>query len=278
MPESPHAVVLGVAQDGGHPHPGCRRPCCVGNRVTPHLTTCVAVVDGSEAWLLDAGPDLPRHLGRLADREARLAGVVLTHAHIGHYTGLMFLGREAMNTSALPVWAAPRMTAFLEENRPWNQLIADGNIDLRRIQGKIELSLDVSAETFPVPHRNEYSENLGICITGPAATLLYVPDTDGWDDWPTGIEEYVATVDIALLDGTFFDDAELPGRDMRSIAHPTVTDSLHRFSQIDAGDRRKIHFTHLNHSNPLLRSDSDEYTQVVRAGFAIASENQVFEL
>jgi pyrroloquinoline quinone biosynthesis protein B len=190
----------------------------------------------------------------------------------------MFLGKEAVNASALPVWAASRMEAFLEDNGPWNQLIAEGNVDLRQVQGPIELSRRIAAETFPVPHRDEYSETLGIRITGPTASLLYVPDTDGWEGWAPDIEEHIGSVDVAFLDGTFFSKTELPDRDMRSIAHPTVTDSLHRFSEMDAGDRRKIHFTHLNHTNPLLRSDSDEYTRVVRAGFAIATENQLFEL
>jgi len=278
MPDEPYAQVLGIAQDGGHPQPGCRRPCCVRPGVTPHLTTCVAVIDGGVAWLLDAGPDLPRHLDRLHEREVSLGGILLTHAHMGHYTGLMFLGREAMDTSNLPVWAAPRMVSFLESNGPWDQLVTAGNIDLRVLQGPLRLSPRIRVDSFPVPHRGEYSETLGFRVTGPRASLLYVPDTDGWAGWEMPVEGHLESVDIAFLDATFFTREELPGRDMAMIAHPPVIDSLRRFAELGDGERKKIHFTHLNHTNPLLRSGSDEYTRVLRAGMMVATERQLIDL
>ena len=42
---------------------------------------------------------------------------------MGHYSGLMHLGREAANTSKVPVYAMPRMLEFLAKNGPWNQLL-----------------------------------------------------------------------------------------------------------------------------------------------------------
>lgn len=277
-PATPHAVVLGIAQDGGHPQPGCRLPCCHGPGISPHLTTCIAVVDGDDAWLLDAGPDLPRHIGLLDSLDIAVAGILLTHAHMGHYTGLAFLGKEAMDTSGLPVWAAPRMAAFLESSGPWQQLLTAGNIDLRGLEGTIALSPLVTVAAFPVPHRDEYSETVGFRVSGPQATLLYVPDTDSWDGWETDIEEHLKAIDIAFVDGTFFSSDELPGRDIASIVHPTVTSSLRRFSALDAAEHAKIHFTHLNHTNPLLRHDSDEYTHVIRSGLAVAAEGQIVHL
>lgn len=246
--------------------------------MSPHLTTCLAIVDGNDGWLLDAGPDLPRHVGRLSERGITLAGILLTHAHIGHYTGLAMLGREAMDVADMPVWAAPRMAAFLQSNGPWDQLVKAGNISLRSVENSVHLSPRLSAAAFPVPHRDEYSETVGIRIAGPSASLLYVPDTDGWDGWETSIEEHLGNVDIAFLDGTFFSGDELPGRDMTAIAHPSVTDSLRRFSALPPAERAKVHFTHLNHTNPLLRGDSDEYMRVVRSGLAIADEGQIVML
>ncbi len=278
MAAEPYALVLGVAQDGGHPQPGCRRDCCVGPEVSPHLTTCVAVIDEGRFWLLDAGPDLPRHLARINTLGVELAGVLLTHGHIGHYAGLAFLGREAMNATRLPVWAAPRMSAFLAANVPWSRLITAGNIEVRRLDGPISLGARVQAEAFPVPHRDEYSETVGWRVTGSRRSLLYVPDTDGWDGWESPIEEYLATVDRALLDGTFFSRNELDHRDQAAIAHPTVTESLLRFVALDDTERSKILFTHLNHTNPLLRPDSDEYIRVFRSGMEVATEGDIFEL
>ena len=273
---STRAVVLGVAQDGGHPQPGCRRPCC--SDTTGHNTTCVGIVDGDRAWLLDAGPDFVAHLDLLGKTD--LQGIFLTHGHIGHYTGLMYLGREAMNTLLLPVWAAPRLADFLAKNGPWEQLVAAGNIDLRTMPpgDKVALSPQVSVQSFPVPHRGEYSETVGYRVTGPERTLIYVPDTDSWDGWESPVEAHISDCDIALVDGAFFDTEELPDRDMAEIAHPLVTDSLKRFSALDEADRTKIRFTHLNHTNPLLDRSSTASTMVARAGMAVATEGDIIDL
>jgi pyrroloquinoline quinone biosynthesis protein B len=238
------------------------------------------VIDDGRAWLLDAGPDFREHLARLDTAGVELAGILLTHGHIGHYSGLMYLGREVMNMAGLPVWAAPRLAGFLRTNGPWEQLTACGNIDLRAIDlsATIELSDGLRVDAFDVPHRDEYSETVGFRVVGPTATLLYVPDTDGWEGWDPPIETYLSDVDVALLDATFFDGDELPGRDIREIAHPLVIDSLSRFGELDGADRDKIRFTHLNHTNPLLDPESDALVRVARAGMNVAAEGDTFEL
>ncbi len=271
-----YAVVLGIAQDGGHPQPGCDRTCC--RDTAGHLTTCVAVVDEGRAWLLDAGPDFRQHLRRLDGVE--LAGVLLTHGHVGHYTGLMYLGREAVNADHLPVWAAPRLAEFIAENGPWEQLVTAGNIDLRVLDpgGTVQLTPRVSVKSFPVPHRDEYSETVGYRVQGATRSLIYVPDTDSWDGWEPSVETHLRDCTAALIDATFFDATELPDRDIAAIAHPLVSDSLRRFAPLDDRERAKIHFTHLNHTNPLLNPASNEYIAVARAGMSVAAEGDVFEL
>lgn len=277
---SPHVSVLGVAQDGGHPQPGCTRSCCAGTDVEPHLTTCVAVVDAGRGWILDAGPDFRQHLALLDRSGVELAGILLTHGHIGHYTGLMYLGREAMDADSLPVWAAPRLAEFLRSNGPWEQLANNGNIDLRTIRPAAPTTLTerVTVTAFTVPHRDEYSETVGFKVSGPTASVLYVPDTDGWEAWDPPVEDHIAGSDIALLDATFFDSAELPNRDIKQIAHPLVVDSLARFGSLPDGERAKIRFTHLNHSNPLLDRYSDASIRVARAGMAVAAEGDIYQL
>lgn len=278
MAPGPRVLVLGIAQDGGHPQPGCELPCCRGIDVKAHLTTCVAVIDGQRGWLLDAGPDFPQHLQRLNAAAVELAGIMLTHGHVGHYTGLMYLGREVMNTKALPVWAAPRLAAYLRGNGPWEQLAAVGNIELIEMRASVALTNSVRIEPFDVPHRDEYSETVGFRIVGPNASVLYVPDTDGWENWSPSVEERVGEVDVALLDATFFDADELPTRDFSEIGHPLVVDSLTRFGVLSHNNRAKIRFTHLNHSNPLLRPTSEEFIRVTRAGMRVASEGDVYPL
>ena len=117
-------VVLGVVQDGGCPHVGCVKPCCQRARDTKaeHLRSAMGITDPSEGrcWLMDATPDLPRQLYELQHAtELAFSGVLLTHAHIGHYTGLMYLGKEGLNGRRVPVYVMPRMRSFIEKNGPW---------------------------------------------------------------------------------------------------------------------------------------------------------------
>ena len=50
---------------------------------------------------------------------------------MGHYSGLLFLGKEALGGQSVPVFALPRMRQFLRNNGPWEQLISEKNIALR---------------------------------------------------------------------------------------------------------------------------------------------------
>ena len=88
------AVVLGIAQDGGVPHIGCRQPLCVAARRDPsrrHRVACLGLIDeaSGERFLIDATPDLASQIdsvqgGRaLANAKRPVDGILLTHAHIG---------------------------------------------------------------------------------------------------------------------------------------------------------------------------------------------------
>jgi pyrroloquinoline quinone biosynthesis protein B len=88
----------------------------------------------------------------------------------------------------------------------------------------------------------------------------------------------IAQVDVAYLDATFFDQGELPGRDMSTIPHPMIVHSMERFSSLPDPERKKIHFIHLNHSNPALWADSEASHEVSRRGFRIAVEGEIEEL
>lgn len=293
MARSPAVHILGIAQDGGVPHIGASSP-ARGNPSPRRSAACLGIADpvSGERWLIDATPDIKDQLamfdkGLSADPEFSLpsppAGILLTHAHVGHYLGLAWLGREMWNTPALPVYAMPRMAAFISGNLPWSDLVRRENISLRPLQGNVPLALNerVSVVPLPVPHRDEYSETVGFRIVGPERSLLYIPDIDRWEDWDVQgvrIEEQVAMVDLALLDGTFFSGAELPGRDMTKIPHPAVAGSLERFAPLPEGERQKIRFIHLNHSNPLLDPAAPERRLVEDAGFGVAEEGDVISL
>ena len=250
------AILLGTAQDGGVPQAGCYCPRCLIARADPvgrRWVACLALVDHTshQSWLIDATPDLREQLHALHERapDCPLSGIVLTHAHTGHYAGLIHLGREAWNTHRLPVFASARMAAFLRENAPWSQLVASDNVEMRvlSIAREVQLNPRLSLLAVPVPHRDEFSDTLAFVVRGPSRRLFYCPDIDGWDGWDLDLRHLLAGMDAALLDGTFFSANELPGRDLHAIPHPLVTDTARRLAGVDC----EVRLIHLNHSNPL---------------------------
>ena len=280
------AIVLGIAQDGGVPHIGCREERCEAARRDPsrrERVACLGLVDEQEGkrFLIDATPDLASQLESLPGaRPGALPivdGILLTHAHVGHYAGLMYLGREALGASGVPVWTTPRMGAFLRGNGPWSQLVSLGNVALREMVPGRELALTARLRVTPllVPHRDELSDTLGFLVRGPSRSLLYVPDIDKWERWDRRLAEEVARADWALLDGTFEDAAEVRGRSLAEIPHPLVGETVARLAA--AGRRTRVLFVHLNHTNRLLW-DEEARRGLEAEGFAVARDGQEMEL
>lgn len=283
----PYVIVLGTAQDGGYPQAGCAKPGCDpawNDPAAKRFVAAIAVVDpvSGGRWMFDATPDFRDQL-RLLDREfpvdrraPGLSGIFLTHAHVGHYTGLMMLGREVLGAERVPVHALPRMKAFLESNGPWDQLVRLGNVTLEPLAagGTTRLNERISVRTLVVPHRDEYSETAAFVIEGPSRKVLFIPDIDKWERWETRIEELVRQVDVAYLDGTFFEDGEIPGRNMADIPHPFIVESMERLGALPVGERGKVRFIHLNHTNPALLPDSDARRRIEERGFRLAEQGE----
>lgn len=281
--------VLGVAQDAGYPQANCYAPHCTRaweDRSLRRLASSIAVVDepSRSKYLFDATPDLREQLYNLhlvaPDAAYPLEGVFLTHAHIGHYTGLMHFGREASHTQDVPVYAMPRMHEFLSTNGPWDQLLRLGNIRLETLAdaGTIALNDRLGVTPFLVPHRKEYSETVGFRIDGPNRSAVFIPDIDKWDSWDTDIREVIRSVDYALLDATFYADGELPGRDMSKIPHPFAAESMALFEDLSDDEKSRVIFIHFNHTNPLLIDGSPERAAVEKRGFRVATEGMRLEL
>ncbi|HSM68781.1 MAG TPA: MBL fold metallo-hydrolase [Xanthomonadales bacterium] len=279
---APYLYILGVAQDAGYPQAGCYRPHCMPgwqNRDRRRAVVSLGLVDPASGnkYLFEATPDLPEQLYELEQvapsEHFSLAGVFLTHAHIGHYTGLMYFGHEAMGAQDVPVFAMPRMRGYLADNGPWSQLVDYGNIELEAIEADVPVRLGaVTVTAFRVPHREEFSEAVGFRIDGPNKSALFIPDIDKWALWEKDLEEQLRGVDYALVDATFYAGGELPGRDMSQVPHPFVVESMALLADLPAGERSKVWFIHFNHSNPLLDADSEASRAVREAGFNIAVE------
>jgi len=293
----PFVLVLGTAQDAGIPHlGGTAAPDLAARRDPAHrrLVTSLLVVDprSGRRWLVDASPDLALQLERAesvaplrppaaGERRAPIVdGIFLTHAHVGHYLGLAQLGREIYAASALPVWGSARMVDFLSKNGPWEQLVRLGQIEPRTLAPgtPVALAPNLTVTALVVPHRDEYTDTLAFEIRGPRRALLYLPDIDKWGQWPTPIESVLARVDVGLLDATFYSADELPGRSMAEVPHPLVVESIARFAKLPESERRKVVFTHLNHSNPAALPDTPERRALEAAGHRVAAEMERIDL
>ena len=282
-PTTAYVMVLGVAQDAGYPQMNCKKECCAAawkNSELKRTTSCLAIVDpiSKEQWIIDATPNIKEQLQLLKQKTGteKLDGILLTHAHMGHYTGLMHFGREVMGTDNLPVFAMPKMKTFLEENGPWSQLVNLENINIKALKSDSTFSLNERIKIIPflVPHRDEFSETVGYEITINNKSLIFIPDIDKWEKWKTNISELIQKVDYAFLDATFYKNGELK-RDMSEIPHPFVEESMELFSSLSDADKQKIHFIHFNHTNPLLIEESSAQKEVFEKGFNLAKEGQV---
>jgi pyrroloquinoline quinone biosynthesis protein B len=276
------AVVLGIAQDGGVPHLGCRQELCAQARRDPSkrcLVASLGLIDrvAGRRFIVDATPDFAEQidlLGGLPD------GILLTHAHIGHYLGLAQLGREVLGAKRVPVYCTPSMARFLRENGPWKRLVSLENIEIREVVPGVEVELTPSlkATAIPVPHRDEDSDTVAWLVTGKTRRLLWLPDVDKWEKWDHAIEDIVRKSSlIAFVDGTFFSADEIPGRSIRDIPHPLVSETVARFAGKPPAPPAKVFFVHLNHTNRLLW-DASARRDLERRGFGIAGAGMRFSL
>ena len=244
-------VVLGIAQDAGIPQLGCEQELCRsirdGKRRPERVASLGLVNRGlGLSYLFDATPDLVSQLGTLNGGRSP-TGIFLTHGHIGHYTGLMFLGRESLDAKGVPVFGSERMVAFLRTNGPWSLLVSRNNIDLKSMQldQTIVLPGGVRVTAFTVPHRDEFTDTVGFRIERGTRRALFIPDIDQWSKWSRSIREVVDGVDVAFLDGTFAAADELPGRSIADIPHPLIPGTREALK----GMKGALWFIHLNHTN-----------------------------
>jgi len=332
-PDGPYVVVLGTAQDGGLPHIGCDSGNCAAAKSDPsrrRLVTSLMLCDprSGKRWLFDCTPDVREELDRArglpekrfaapadpaapaAPRPPPFDGMFLTHAHMGHYGGLLQLGREAYSVTGVPTYVTPRFAGFLRGNDPWKRMVDDGRLVLRDLVpgdpggaggggASVELAPDLHVDCFRVPHRDEFSDTVGFVIRGPHRSLAYLPDIDKWEKWDAWtwaeagagapapslspsqgqrVEALIRAVDYALLDGCFFADGEIPGRSIKDIPYPFIAESVARFAPLPAAERAKVFFTHLNHTNPAADPASDAARSVGAAGMHVLDEEHRFGL
>ena len=274
--------ILGTVQDGGSPHLGCKKDCCLNLSEQDkkiRKVTSLEIFDQikNESILFEATPDIIYQWNSLYSTPK---GIFLTHAHIGHYSGLIHLGKEALGAKGIPVYAMPKMSFFLKENGPWSQLVKLNNIKLVNLSNNIAVTVleKIKVTPFLVPHRDEFSETVGYKIEGPSKSILFIPDIDKWLLWNRNLIDLLKTVDLAFIDGTFFNAKEVNYRPISEIPHPLVEETIEFISDQKESIKNKVYFIHMNHTNPLLDPKSKESKWVLGQGFKIAQIGQVFKL
>ena len=282
-----YITILGVAQDAGYPQINCEKECCEAyydGKEARKLVSSLGLIDLSEhkKYIFDATPDFKEQIHLLkshVDNSVVVDGIFLTHAHMGHYTGLLELGFEAMNAINIHVYAMPKMTNFLKSNGPWSQLVTLKNIELRPLIADSIFSISPNLKVVPflVPHRDEFSETIGFKIIGPNKTALFIPDIDKWQLWDKNIIEEVKKVDYAFLDATFFKNGEIP-RPMEDVPHPFIEETIKLFENESFETKQKVLFIHFNHSNPAIQTKHHLQDNVIKLGFNFAKQGMRFDL
>ena len=284
--DSSSLVILGIAQDGGLPQIGCDKSCCKTlweNNISENVTS-IGLIDNIENrfFLIDASPDIPKQYQMLKSlaSDANLGGIALTHAHIGHYVGLLFFGKESLGAEKINVYSMPKMSLFLKNNGPWSQLIQEENIEINKLKNDSiqTLSKHISIKPIIVPHRDEFSETVGFLIKGKVKSALFLPDIDKWEKWDKKIEDFIRNVDYAFIDGTFYNGNEMPNRNMDEIPHPFVVETIERFKNLKKKDKKKVYFIHLNHTNPLHKPNNKITKEIIKRGYNIARTGMRFDL
>ena len=283
-------IILGTIQGAGLPQINWDKTCC--EKLHLHSGPNRKVVslgfvdtENKEIYIFEATPDISSQLANLSEFENFSAsdiptGVFLTHAHIGHYTGLMYFGKEATDASNVPVYAMPKMKDFLEKNGPWSQLVNDKNIVLIELnkEEKIAVNSNLTIIPFIVPHRDEFSETVGYKIIGPNNSALFIPDIDKWQKWEKDIIKEIENVDYAFLDATFYSRDEILDREISEIPHPFVLESMEHFKDLSPENKSKIYFIHINHSNPILDPGNSKTGLIEKEGYHVAKVNDIFEM
>ena len=269
----------------GLPQLGCAKSCCVQEgkprERVPVVALGITQSDSKQGVLIEATPDIGSQWQRfmLINQGIEPSSIFITHAHMGHYSGLLQLGREARNTKGVTVYGHPTLIDFLQRDQPWKQLVALNNILPKPIRDRETIQIgQLSIRALVVPHRDEISATYAYILEGPTKRALFLPDIDKWEKWTVTIDSLLQQVDVAFLDATFFDGSELPGRNLSEIPHPTVRETMERAQSWPHSVLQKVHLIHFNHTNPLLQEGSIAYKNLAAFGFQLSRVGDSIQL
>ena len=287
-------TILGIAQDAGIPQAGCSCERCLNAHENPELkrypvSIGIQGVDGSK-HLIEVTKNLSEQLRTWSKNKIEgnifiPDSVTITHLHLGHIEGIGQFGKPVMGIKNLPIYLSQKNNDSIQERNDIKLMIKEENIKLISENNFRPMNdCGFTLEFIPIPHRSELGDTSAILIKGPKKNLLFLPDQDSWsetlDSFSVKSIRALLTslrVDIALVDGTFWNLNELPGRDLSKIPHPTIEESIRRLGIKKINDP-DIFFIHLNHSNPVNDRDSEERNLVESYGWSICERNHTLSI
>lgn len=300
-------IVLGSAAGGGVPQWNCGCPNCDAARrgagVEPRSQDSVAVSADEQRWfLLNASPDIARQLERTPalwprkPRHSPIAGVLLTNGDLDHCLGLLSL-REWTPWSLYAT--PPTLAGLLDRNVMFRTLARQRPHAIRRplaldhttplldangtetgltvrpfaVPGKVPIHLEAMIDANPA-----LNVGLEIGCTRTGARLSYVPGAGAL----AGLAAELERADSILFDGTFWSDDELQPlaaeHSARSMAHVPVGGPEGSLEQLSGLAVRRIIYTHINNTNPMLRTGSPQRAAVEARGLQIATDGMELRL
>ena len=284
MRQNIRAMILGIAQDGGVPHPGCYCDTCQfywDNQIVLSPSS-LAIIDEKQLHLFDVTRNLDRQLRKVGNKN--VTDIWLTHGHIGHIDGIGLFGKEVMNLKNVRLHASELMIKLIENTPKWNKLIEDKILIPIQFNSNESMQISENLKITPirVPHRDELTDTHAFMINGPQKSLLYLPDHDTWEETLDMVQQDSVIewfdflgIEIVLMDGTFWSKNELSRQD--DVPHPPVVESLERLGNVK-GKELEVFFIHFNHTNPLLIPKSNEIKKLLDSGCKIPIEGQQFLL
>jgi pyrroloquinoline quinone biosynthesis protein B len=302
--------VLGSGAGGGLPQWNCGCDNCAlaragDPRIAPRTQDSIAIgagaAKGAAQLLVNASPDILRHIERFerlwprTPRDTPIAAIALTNGDLDHVIGLLSL-RESQ---PLRILATSRVRSGLVERNAVLRTLARTadqvtwtNLELGRevlvddvgvgvtampVAGKLPVHLVGLLEPSP---EDNVALRVRDLVTGRVVVVATALGS------LEGIEALALGADALLLDGTFWRDDELialglgraRAQDMAHVPVGGPSGSLARMAGLAKGAGARRVFTHINNTNPMLRSDSPERAHVEQAGWEIAFDGMEIAL
>jgi pyrroloquinoline quinone biosynthesis protein B len=295
--------ILGSAAGGGVPQWNCGCPNCHRARrgdAPIRTQSSIAIGAGDDWMLVNAAVDLPRQLAAVPDlwpnalRATPFRAILLTDANVDHTAGLGELrqGPDAFtivsSEATKSLLAAER--AYERFDRPphrWLAVEPDGSDVALHVDPAIGDRFEVAAYDVPglLPGYAGRTTWRGAVVAyvirdrSSDRSVLVAPIFSAIDDT---LARLIESVDLALLDGTFFTEDELqslglPAKAASAMGHLAMGGDAGTLKRV-AGASARCVFVHINNSNPILDPSSSARAEVEKAGCTVASDGDLFEL